>query len=206
MSAHVGIIHYGMGNLNSVRHAFLAIGCEVSILEEPAALPRVTHLVLPGVGAFGDGMRNLRARGWVGALEEQVRGQGKPFLGICLGLQLLATRGLEHGVNDGLGWIPGEVVRLPELDGAVRVPHIGWNDVQPARRDACYRAGFDHPGVFYFVHSYHLVPDDPTLADGWCEHGVKFVASVSRGNIWAVQFHPEKSQHAGLQVLRNFVS
>ena len=206
MSTRIGIIDYGIGNLTSVRNAFAAIGCEVRILDEPSGLREVSHIVLPGVGAFGDGMRNLRERDWVPVMEEEVRQKRKPFLGICLGMQLLATRGTEHGLQDGLGWIAGEIIRLSDQQGAIRIPHIGWNDALPARRNACYREGFAKPGVFYFVHSYHFVPEDKSVVDGWCEYGDKFVASVSQGNIWAVQFHPEKSQKAGLQVLRNFVS
>lgn len=206
MSTRIGIIDYGIGNLTSVRNAFAAIGCEVHILDEPSGLCEVSHIVLPGVGAFGDGISSLRDRNWIPIMEEEVRQKRKPFLGICLGLQLLATRGTEHGLNDGLDWITGEVVRLSDQQGTLHIPHIGWNDALPARRNACYREGFDKPGVFYFAHSYHLVPREKSVVDGWCKYGDKFVASVSQDNIWAVQFHPEKSQKAGLQVLHNFVA
>ncbi|HMO04547.1 MAG TPA: imidazole glycerol phosphate synthase subunit HisH [Kiritimatiellia bacterium] len=202
----VGIIDYGMGNLTSVHNAFAAIGAAVEVLQQPELIASVSHLVLPGVGAFGDGMKNLSERGWIPAMEQFALAQKKPFLGICLGQQLLARRGTEHGDFAGLGWIPGEVVRFSGLDPSLRVPHIGWNDAIPAHRHSMYREGFDQPGVFYFVHSYHLVPDDPSVVDGWCEYGIRFAASISAGNIWAVQYHPEKSQTAGLQVLRNFLA
>jgi glutamine amidotransferase len=151
-------------------------------------------------------MSRLREGGWVEALEGLVRRDGRQFLGICLGLQLLATCGMEHGRHEGLGWVPGEVVRLPDHGGTLRIPHIGWNDVVATRHDTCYCAGYSRPGVFYFVHSFHLVPADPAMVDGWCDYGTRFAASVSTGNIWAVQFHPEKSQKAGLQVLTNFLN
>lgn len=206
MTMRVGIIDYGMGNLTSVRNAFHAIGAEVLVLDRPESLVSATHIVLPGVGAFGDGMRNLHDRGWVSVMDDEVRGKEKPFLGICLGQQLLARRSTEHGDHEGLGWVAGDVVRLSDLDRTLRIPHVGWNDVMLARRDGIYRDGFGEPGVFYFVHSYHLVPDDDAVVDGWCEYGARFAASISVGNIRAVQFHPEKSQKAGLQVLRNFLA
>jgi len=203
---HVGIINYGMGNLSSVRNAFAAIGSSVDILERPSGIDSATHLVLPGVGAFGDGMKNLSDGGWIPALEQAVLERGKPLLGICLGQQLLASRSSEFGIFQGLGWIPGEVVRLEPEDLSLRVPHIGWNDVTPVTQASMYSTGFDRAAVFYFVHSYYVIPDDPSVVDGWCEYGVRFAASMSVGNIWAVQYHPEKSHKAGLQVLRNFIT
>lgn len=202
----VGIIDYGMGNLTSVLNAFIAIRAEARILRSPGELANVSHIVLPGVGAFGDGMNNLRERAWIPALEREVRQIGKPFLGICLGLQVLATRGTEHGLHDGLDWIAGDVVRLPDQGGTLRVPHIGWNDVKPLHLCGTYGADMEKGGVFYFVHSYHLQPVDPNVVDGVCEYGGVFTASVSVGNIRAVQFHPEKSQKTGLQVLKNFLA
>jgi glutamine amidotransferase len=200
-----GIVNYGMGNLGSVFNAMKAVGADVRILQQPQELSQVTHVILPGVGAFGDGMRSLKEGGWISALDREVREKGRPFLGICLGMQLLAARGTEHGDHEGLGWIPGSVLRLSDEGGTLRVPHIGWNDVQVARPDGIYPASFSS-GVFYFVHSFHFVPDDPSVVDGRCPYGPPFAASISRGNIWAVQYHPEKSQREGLNVLRSFLA
>ena len=200
----VAIIDYGMGNIRSVANAVEALGYESRVADEPRDLAGASHLILPGVGAFGDGMRSLRAGGWVDALEEQVLRQGKPFLGICLGMQFLATAGTEHGTHAGLDWIHGEVRRLTPGDPQFRVPHIGWDDVRPTRRDGLF-SGLGETEVFYFVHSYVLVPDDLSLMSGECDYGVSFAASVEMDNVWAVQFHPEKSQRAGLAVLRNYL-
>lgn len=205
-SADVGIIDYGMGNLKSVFNAFAAIGASPRMLQRPEEIHEVPRVVLPGVGAFGDGMRNLRAGGWIPVLEKEVRDGGKHFLGICLGMQLLATRGTEHGLNDGLDWIGGDVLRLEDRGGALRVPHIGWDDVHPVSDRGSFRGDVGKGGVFYFVHSFHFQPTDPGVVDGWCDYGVKFAASLAVGNIWAVQFHPEKSQKQGLQILKNFVA
>ncbi|HEY7314148.1 MAG TPA: imidazole glycerol phosphate synthase subunit HisH [Gemmataceae bacterium] len=201
----VGIIDYGMGNLRSVWNAFRFIGTEPIIVSNPAELEKAHAVVLPGVGAFGDGMSHLRERGWVDALETHVREKRKPFLGICLGMQLLATTGLEHGVNTGLNWVQGVVERIPAApdNRAIRVPHVGWNEVRCSKRDGLY-AGLGDSKAFYFVHSYHLKPSDPTIISGMCDHGIALAASIELDNVWATQFHPEKSHQAGLTVLRNF--
>lgn len=200
----IAIIDYGMGNLRSVFNAFQALGIEAVIAASPAGLREAAGVVLPGVGAFGDGMRNLRERGFIEELEKQVVAGGKPFLGLCLGLQLLGTRGFEHGENAGLGWIPGTVDRLVVPD-ALRVPHIGWNDTRFVKPDVLFE-GLGATEAFYFVHSFVLVPDDPAVVSGVCDYGVDFVASVRRDNICATQFHPEKSHKAGLAVLRNWAA
>ena len=200
----IGIINYGMGNLRSVRNAFHAVGGHAEVAEKPQDLAQADAVALPGVGAFGDGMANLRAQGWVEALEEQVRQKGKPFIGLCLGQQLLAATGTEHGTHAGLGWIPGSVDRLTPAAG-LRIPHIGWNDVRFSAGSRMY-AGLGEARNFYFVHSFVLKPDDASLVNGQCEHGQPFAASIERGNIWATQYHPEKSQHAGLTVLKNFLA
>ena len=200
----IAIIDYGMGNLRSVFNAFEVLGIEASIADGPAGLREASGVVLPGVGAFGDGMRNLRERGFIEELEKQVVAGGKPFLGLCLGLQLLGTRGFEHGENAGLGWIPGTVDRLVVPD-ELRVPHIGWNDTRFVKPDALFD-GLGAAAAFYFVHSFVLVPDDPAVVSGVCDYGVDFVASVRRDNICATQFHPEKSHKAGLAVLRNWAA
>ena len=196
---------YGMGNLRSVANAFEALGRTARILGDPSEIEMCDRIVLPGVGAFGDGMKNLRERSWIPALEEAVMGRGKPFIGLCLGMQLLATTGTEHGTFAGLNWIPGSVRRLQPTDAACRIPHIGWNDVEVVKKDGLYR-GFTKSPTFYFVHSYVFAPDDPEVVSGWSDHGCRFAASLERGNIFATQYHPEKSQKDGLQVLRNFLA
>lgn len=200
----IAIIDYGMGNLRSVFNALQSLGVSARIVNGPTGLQDASGVILPGVGAFGDGMRNLRERGFVEELEKQVVLGGKPFLGLCLGLQLLGTTGFEHGENAGLGWIPGVVKRLNAPD-FLRVPHIGWNDVRFVTPDPLF-AGLGEKADFYFVHSFILVPEDPTVISGKCEYGVEFAASVRRDNICATQFHPEKSHKAGLTVLRNWTA
>src|SRR5262249_6454616 len=165
----VGIIDYGMGNLRSVANAFRHLQADVTLAARPAELKECRAIVLPGVGAFADGMRHLAARGFGGALEAEVRQKGKPLLGICLGMQLLAALGLEHGRTEGLGWVPGVVDRLPG-GPAVRVPHIGWNEVRFLRQDGLY-AGLGPAQTFYFVHSYKLEPHDRGAVSGVCAHG-----------------------------------
>jgi len=200
----IAIIDYGMGNLRSVANAFEAIGATPEICDRPETIEGADRIVLPGVGAFGDGMESLRKRGWIETLEDEVRRKGKPFLGLCLGLQLLATAGEEHGAHSGLGWIPGKVERFPDNDPALRVPHIGWNDVVFSEGSRLFE-GLGAGGVFYFVHSFVFRPDDPALVSGRCSYGIDFCASVEKDNIFATQFHPEKSQKKGLAVLKNFL-
>ncbi len=204
MTNKVLVIDYGMGNLRSVANALRAVGAEPLISDHPASLKEVGRVILPGVGAFGDGMRNLTDRGWREALEASVRRGGMPYLGLCLGMQLVAARGTEHGDHEGLGWIPGTVERLPE-DNAFRVPHIGWNAVQFRADSRLFRELGESP-TFYFVHSYALVPQDPNVVAGRCEHGPPFVAAIEHENIFGTQFHPEKSQKTGLAVLKSFVT
>lgn len=200
----IALIDYGMSNLRSVANAFAAIGSPVVVVDSPEALANADAIVLPGVGAFADGMRNLRLRGFEEALEEEVRRNGKPFLGLCVGMQVLASTGTEHGVTPGLGWIPGLCERLTP-DGGLRVPHIGWNDVRPLRDDGLFR-GLAESEAFYFVHSYVLRPEDESVVSGVTEYGTEFAATVSAGNIHATQFHPEKSHRAGLALLANFAN
>jgi imidazole glycerol-phosphate synthase subunit HisH len=199
------IIDYGMGNLRSVANAFEALGCAAMISNNPPDLQTAKGIVLPGVGAFGDGMKNLQDVGWIDALEREVIQQRKPFLGICLGMQLLATTSTEHGLHKGLNWIPGIVTRIPSEDLNIRVPHIGWNDVRFINKEGLY-AGLGDSQVFYFVHSYMLVPENPAIIGGVCSYGIDFPASVECDNIFATQFHPEKSHKAGLAVLKNFLN
>ncbi|MDD3905555.1 MAG: imidazole glycerol phosphate synthase subunit HisH [Candidatus Omnitrophica bacterium] len=205
MRINIAIIDYGMGNLRSVVNAFNVLGHSPVIVKDPGDIRKADRIVLPGVGAFGDAMRNLRDAGWVEVMEEEVLGKEKPFLGICLGMQLLATFGTEHGKCSGLNWIPGKVIRLGEGKPGLRVPHIGWNDVRVIKKEGLY-AGLPDPQSFYFLHSYVLVPDDKDIVSGICDYEGDFVASIKLKNISAIQFHPEKSHKAGLKVLMNFLS
>jgi imidazole glycerol-phosphate synthase subunit HisH len=199
----IAVVDYGMGNLRSVAKALEAIGEEPRVTRDSADLRAASHIVLPGVGAFAQCIANLRATGLVDVLDEEVRGKKKPFLGICLGMQLLAADSEEGGRHEGLGWFPASVRRL---DGDVRlkVPHIGWNDVDARAGSPLFR-GVRRP-VFYFVHSYYMDCADPSLVSATCDYGVTFPAAVVADNVWAVQFHPEKSQVNGLRFLQNFLS
>ncbi len=203
MSDKVTIIDYGMGNLRSVANAFIAIGAKVIISDSPQDLHNADYIVLPGVGSFSKGMKNLRDRGWIGVLEDEILVKKKPFLGVCLGMQLLATMGTEHGRHEGFGWIPGTVEKF--TDSGLPVPHIGWNDVQFSNTKGLF-TGLGDTQVFYFVHSYVFRPEDPTIISGRCFYGEDFVASIEADNIYAAQFHPEKSHKAGLTVLNNFLN
>jgi len=196
------IVDYRMGNLRSVEKGFAAagVGC-VSITDDPAVVAAASGIVLPGVGAFRDAAANLEASGMRDVLAGRVAA-GVPLLGICLGMQLLASVGLEDGEWAGLGFVPGVCERLP---GGVKIPHIGWNTVDFPRRSALFE-GIDEGSAFYFVHSYHLVPSDPSALIGRTEYGVPFAAAVQSGAVYGVQFHPEKSSDTGLALLRNFAT
>lgn len=205
MLKRIGVVNYGLGNLRSVCNALSSQGASPFIAERPAELAAADAVILPGVGAFGDGMNNLRAAGWIEILEQEVRQKGKPFLGICLGMQLLATSGTEHGTHPGLGWVSGVARRICAADPGLRLPHIGWNDVQPRSAGRLF-AGQD-PQAFYFVHGYILVPEGPAkdAVTSTCAYGEEFAATLEQDNILATQFHPEKSQRAGLDLLRRFL-
>ncbi|MBI4969633.1 MAG: imidazole glycerol phosphate synthase subunit HisH [Rhodospirillales bacterium] len=201
----IAIIDYTVGNLRSVANAFEHLGVQAFIANRPDELREASAIVLPGVGAFASGMSHLKRLGFDEALEREVRDGGKPFLGICLGMQLLATRGMEHGAHAGLNWVSGtvELLRVPENSPQLRIPHIGWNDVQMVSEGGLFR-GFTASEDFYFVHSYVLKPNDPAVVAGTCLHSEPFAAAIETANICAVQFHPEKSHRAGLQLLRNW--
>jgi glutamine amidotransferase len=194
----VTIVDYGSGNLRSVQKAFEKLGAAARITDDPQVVAESERLVLPGVGAFGDAMRALRDRGLVEPIVAHVRAD-KPFFGICMGLQLLFETGLEGGRHEGLGLLPGEVVRF-DLPAGIKVPHMGWNTVR--WRNAAAGAG---EGWYYFVHSYHARPHDPAVVAAMTDYGGEFVSAVSRGRLVATQFHPEKSQATGLALLASFV-
>lgn len=200
----IAIVDYGVGNLRSVLHAFEMVGADAALVKHPEELAAAERIVLPGVGAFGECVGRLRASGFVEALEEEVRSKGKPLLGICVGLQLLAREGHEMGIHQGLNWIPGTVERF-NVPRPLKVPHVGWNDVIPEGATSMFK-GIGKDRSFYFVHSYHLVPDDPAHIAARCEHGETFTAAILRDNVFATQFHPEKSQQNGLKILENFIA
>lgn len=207
----VAIIDYGSGNLRSVAKAFehAAAGKDISIAvtDDATKLEAATHIVLPGVGAFADCMSGLTAaRGRRDALEKQVREKKKPFLGICVGMQLLFESGHEHGTHKGLGWIKGEVVKISTNGNAnLKIPHMGWNDLAFPAPDHPLVAGIKHASHAYFVHSYHALCGNPTDVVATTDYGQKITAIVAHGNIMGTQFHPEKSQETGLQLIGNFL-
>ena len=199
----VTIVNYGMGNLRSIENALQYLGIACAIEDMPDRVAASDKLILPGVGSFARAMANLRSTGLRDALEKAVHGRGVPVLGICLGMQLLAERGTEDGISGGLGWIPGEIVRF-KANKDRKVPHIGFNTVSRRSPGQQMFSGLPEAADFYFVHSYHFVPRAPDTVAGECTYGEPFVAAVAYGNVWGVQFHPEKSQGNGLQLLRNF--
>jgi glutamine amidotransferase len=208
----VVIVDYGSGNLRSAAKAFeraaaeSGIGAEIIVSADPGVVSTAERIVLPGVGAFGDCMAGLEAiPEMIEALEQAVQGDGKPFLGICVGMQLLAARGFEHGAYAGLGWLAGEVHRLKPRDAALKVPHMGWNELTLRRPDHPLFAGIDGQAHAYFLHSYHFVPEDAGVVAATTEYGGALVALVAQGNIAGAQFHPEKSQAAGLRLIANFL-
>jgi glutamine amidotransferase len=196
----IAIVDYGLGNLRSVEKAFHFLSAPASILSKPVPASRCSGVVLPGVGAFGEAMRNLKAAGWDGWLREAI-GAGLPFLGICLGLQLLFSRSEEGGDFPGLNVLPGRVRRLPL---SLTVPHMGWNQLNIAHPTPLL-SGVSDGAFVYFVHSYQVVPDDPKVIAATTDYGGRFVSAVASNNVWGVQFHPEKSQSVGLRILRNFI-
>jgi glutamine amidotransferase len=200
----IGIVDYGMGNLLSVYHAVEMLGGEPRICNRPEQLSDVERILLPGVGSFGQCVENLKERGFAEALNENVMKEGKPFFGICLGMQVLALRGFEGGDYPGLGWLDAEVVLLKPSDPALRVPQIGWNSVRYRKESPLFR-GLPAEPDFYFVHSYVMRCHEESVLEASCEYGGIVTAAVRKGNIFASQFHPEKSQDFGLRVLENFL-
>lgn len=207
------IIDCGSGNLRSVQKAFERAAHDSGrdarsvVTDDADAVCKADRVVLPGVGAFAACMAGLRARkGLLAALEHTVFVAKRPFLGICVGMQLLADRGLEFGETPGLGWLPGEVRRLTPADPALKVPHMGWNDVQCVSPHPLFDGNGGGDSVFYFVHSFHFVPENKQHLIEVTDHGGPVVAAVARDNIAGVQFHPEKSQAAGLRLITNFLN
>jgi imidazole glycerol-phosphate synthase subunit HisH len=195
----VAIIDYGVGNLRSVEKAFAAMGCEAVVTSDPSALRNADRLVLPGVGAFAACMKQLSARGFDELVRERAS-EGTPVLGVCVGMQLLFEESEEFGKTLGLGLLRGRVRRF---SGDLVVPQVGWNQVQQVRAHPLL-ADIPDDAFFYFVHSFYCEPDDRTVVIGETEYGNPYPSVVGEGNIWGVQFHPEKSQSAGLRLLANF--
>ena len=207
----IAIIDYGMGNLRSVQKAFETVGHRAVVTRDPRAIADAGHVVLPGVGAFADCMANLEQYGLVEPIRKAIA-SGKPFLGICLGLQLLFTESEEFGLHKGLGLLQGRVKKFPfggngrvpqGTSGRMKVPHMGWNGVA-IERAAPPLKGINSGEHLYFVHSYYVEPQDRSMVATMTDYGLLFVSSVWRDNIFACQFHPEKSQAAGLRIVRNF--
>ena len=200
------VIDYGAANLGSVCRAFQRLGASPTVISKPSDLQAATHIVLPGVGSFADCARNLREGNWVKAIQMQVRERNKALLGVCVGMQLLADEGTEWGVHAGLGLIPGRVQRLDDLGCQLRIPHVGWNEltILPGHKPLLNHlpSGTD----MYFVHSYAMQVEVPQDAWATVDYGVPVTAVVGRDRVMGVQFHPEKSARAGLQLLKNFLA
>ncbi|MFA6530276.1 MAG: imidazole glycerol phosphate synthase subunit HisH [Candidatus Micrarchaeia archaeon] len=200
----IAIVDYGMGNLRSVAKALEYLGGQAIISNKKEDIKSAERIVLPGVGAFGNAMENIRRLDIIETMENEVLDNKKPFLGICLGMQLLGSVGYELGVNKGLGWIPGKVMKIKAEEMGLKVPHVGWNGIKITKESPLLN-GITDGTAFYFVHSYALKPDDSGTIVATCQHGEEFAAAIQKGNIFATQFHPEKSQKDGLKVLKNFM-
>lgn len=203
----IAIVDYGMGNLRSVEKALHKLGHAAEVTADPAVIERSERVILPGVGAFGAAMANLERPEHGPPLARAVTdaaGAGKPFFGICLGMQLLLTESEELGRHRGLNLVPGRVERFDfSGDPALKVPHMGWNELR-FRHPCPLFAGLEDGVRVYFVHSFYCRPEDPAVTAATCSHGISFCAALARDNVYAVQFHPEKSGDAGLRILDNF--
>jgi glutamine amidotransferase len=195
----IAIVDYGMGNLRSVEKGFLKVGVNARVVSDPVAVDNAQGVVLPGVGAFRDCMKNLKGMSLIESVVRSIR-KGKPYLGICLGLQVLFTESEEFGINKGFDILKGKVVRF-QIN--LKVPHMGWNNVKIQRRPPIFD-GIQDEAFFYFVHSFYVVPDNNDVVATTTDYGITFTSMVWKENIFATQFHPEKSQEIGLRILKNF--
>ncbi len=201
MKQEIVVVDYGMGNLRSASKALETVGAKVRVSDKAREILKADKLVFPGVGAFRDAMEELKARRLIDPIKEFVR-SGKPFLGLCLGLQLLFPRSEEAGSCKGLGLIEGEVLKFKR--GRLKVPHMGWNQIRSMNGCPLFK-GIREGTYVYFVHSYYALPEDKGFVAAYTDYGVKFASAIWSENIYATQFHPEKSQELGLQILRNFL-
>jgi len=202
----LAIIDYNMGNVRSIMNSFDLLGEEVCITDDPKKISDSDAIILPGVGAFSDGMNNLKEKNLIQVLEKEVMEKKKPYLGICLGLEFLAEKSFEGGTHEGLGWIKGEVIRIEPNEPSFKIPHIGWNDTKIIKEDILLNEIQDP--VYYYLHSYYLNVDDSEkkYITSICNYGgVDITATIHKDNIFATQFHPEKSQETGLKLLKNFL-
>jgi glutamine amidotransferase len=200
MKMYIAIIDYGMGNISSVKNSFIKAGADIKVTSDPGIINSSAAVILPGVGAYRDAFLNLKKRGLVEAIRKVIG--KKPFLGICLGMQLLFDYSLEDGKNQGLGIFKGSVQKIPD---GVKIPHIGWNQIDIRMKDSRMLSGIRSGEYFYFVHSYHAVPDDPSIISSTADYGTDLVASVESGSIFGFQFHPEKSSSLGQILVKNFI-
>jgi len=198
------IIDYGMGNVQSVKNAIEFLGYDVVISRNKNDIIRAEKLILPGVGTFKDGMKNLKDFGLIDLLTDQVINKKKPILGICLGMQLFGTDSEEGDYCKGLGWINANVRQLNVKSRGLKLPHIGWNNIKIKKEDLLFK-GIPDNSDFYFVHSYHVMPKDDKLITSICAYGQEFASTMHKNNIYCTQFHPEKSQAFGLRILENFI-
>ena len=195
----IAIIDYGMGNLRSVQKAFEKVGAAAVITQNPGDIEKADQVVLPGVGAMQPAMQKLKELHLIAPIKKAIT-DGKPFLGICLGLQLLFEKGFEGGEVDGLGIFPGTVERFSSL----KVPHMGWNQIKIKDPQSPFFAGVSNMSHFYFCHSYYVKPTDPNIIAAATDYGIEFASAIAWENVFGVQFHPEKSQTLGLEILKNF--
>ncbi|MFA4982397.1 MAG: imidazole glycerol phosphate synthase subunit HisH [Candidatus Omnitrophota bacterium] len=204
----IAVIDYGMGNLRSVQKALEIVGAKTKVTSRPADIKKCGKIVLPGVGAFGDAMKQLRRLGLVGPIKDAIA-KGKPFLGLCLGLQLLFGTSSEAPGVRGLSILKGTVKKFKFRDDALKVPHMGWNEIRKNSRfeirDSKLLDGIPDGSYMYFVHSYYVAPEDESIILTTTGYGNEFVSGISKDNIFGLQFHPEKSQKTGLRILENFV-
>lgn len=203
---YVAIIDYKMGNLRSVQKAFEKVGCDAVITNEKSIIEKANKIILPGVGAFKDGMRHLEELDLIDLLNDEVLLKKKPFLGICLGMQLTSSKSHENGITNGLNFIDAEVVKFDfsEYTKKIKIPHIGWNELN-YQKDTSLFTNIPNKSDFYFVHSYHFETEEDIII-ATTNYNHEFVSAINKNNIYATQFHPEKSQTVGLQLIKNFVN